>query len=50
LGKRDRARTVALGRVVLDVGTWRHLRRVQGLDERAVRDHLAVLLEGVLGS
>jgi AcrR family transcriptional regulator len=48
LRKHDRERTVALGRVILDVTTWHHLRRVQGLDEKAVRDHLAHLLEAVL--
>jgi AcrR family transcriptional regulator len=44
----DRERSTALGRVVLDVTTWHHLRRVQQVDVAATRDHLARLLEGVL--
>src|SRR4051794_39464083 len=35
LPRRDRERTLALGRLVLDVTAWHHLRRVQGLSERA---------------
>jgi AcrR family transcriptional regulator len=46
--RRDRDRLVALARVVLDVTTWHHLRRVQLLDEKATRDHLAHLLQTLL--
>jgi AcrR family transcriptional regulator len=48
LRKAERERAVALGRVVLDVTTWRHLRRVQGLDEHTTREHLVRLLEALL--
>jgi AcrR family transcriptional regulator len=48
LRKRERDRALALGRAVLDVTTWRHLRRVQGLDLRTTHDHLTHLLDAAL--
>ena len=48
LATNERDRVLALARVVLDVTTWHHLRRVQGLGERATRHHLTHLLGAVL--
>ncbi|MEZ0579595.1 TetR/AcrR family transcriptional regulator [Nocardioides sp. MH1] len=43
-----RERLAVLLATVLDVTTWKHLRRDQGLDAGAAADHLRVLVEGVL--
>ena len=48
LPPRERERALALAVVVLDVRTWQHLRRVQGLGTDTCQDHLGHLLEAVL--
>lgn len=44
----ERERALALSVVVLDVRTWQHLRRVQGVDVDTCQDYLCRLLEAVL--
>ncbi len=51
LGRRRsklRERRLRLLAAVLDVTMWRQLRRDQGLDQAETREHLTMLVEGVL--
>lgn len=45
-----RERTVVLLATVLDVSLWKRLRRDEGLAEREAREHLRVLVGGVLAT